>query len=282
LIPRFLRFLVSHAFFAATCAVFLCFQTDLLLGISTDPRLLLFIFCATVAAYNFHYCTGLGHRCRWKLKLRDWSHLSHFRLFLLFSLLTILFFLSFGLPVIPLIFSVFLTLSYSVPLLPLGVAVKLRKFGFVKTALLAFAWAWVTVTLPVAGAAVKIQLPVTALVFLQRFLFVFILCLIFDERDSESDTLAGIHSLATAYSRAIIRRILFGAAGILFLFNCLMGPFVGSRQLLAMQVTLLVTCVVCFLSTNRKGFLFYYVLVDGLMIFSASMCFLAAKCVNLH
>jgi 4-hydroxybenzoate polyprenyltransferase len=189
---------------------------------------------------------------------------------------------SFSLPGNALLFSVLLTFFYSLPLLPLGVAVKLRKFGFVKTGLLAFAWAWVTVALPVAGAVIKLQLPVTALVFLQRFLFVFILCLIFDARDIESDTLAGIHSLATAYGTAIIRRILYGAAGTLFLFHCLMGPFVGSSQLLAMQATLLMTCVVCFLSTNRKGFLFYYVLVDGLMIFSASMCFLAAKYVNLH
>lgn len=277
---RISRFLVSHAFFAAACAVFLCHQTALLSGISSDPQLLFFVFISTVLAYNFHYCMSEGYRRNWRINLVEWLGFSHFRVMLFFSPLVLVSILFLKLPPGALAVSMLLTIAYSFPLFPGGIAIRLRRFGWVKTVLLAFAWTWVTVVLPVAGSCLCFNL-LLAMLFVQRFLFMLLLCVIFDARDSETDALAGLNSLATRYPEEIIRKFVYATAGLLFIANCILGYHAGLSQVTALQLTLLVTLLVYRLSAPGKGFFFYYVLVDGLMIFTALMSMMARYLVTL-
>lgn len=275
------RFLVSHAFFAAACAVSLCIQTFLLSGASSNPQLLFFVFVSTLLGYNFHYCMGEGYRLNWRLTFKEWLRYSHFKMLLVFTPSVLFALLFFDLPLFAVCFSMLLTLAYSFPLTRTGIAARLRSFGWVKTVLLAFAWTWVTVALPLAGRSAICCYPVFAALFTQRFLFMLLLCMIFDRRDSETDALAGLNSLATRYDDTIIRKIVYATAGLLFLANALLGFYTDYPQAAGLQITLLLTLYVYRLSAGQKSFYFYYVMVDGLMIFTTLMSIMARYLVTL-
>lgn len=275
------RFLVSHAFFAAACAVSLCVQTAFLFGASSNPQLLFFVFLSTVLGYNFHYCMGEGYRLNWRLSFREWLRFSHVRVLLVFTPSVLFALLFFDLPLVAVFFSVLLTTAYSFPLTRSAIAARLRRFGWVKTVLLAFAWTWVTVVLPLAGQSATYCSPVFAALFAQRFLFMLLLCVIFDLRDTETDALAGLNSLTTRYPDTIILKFVFATAGLLFLANGLLGYYTDYAQAIGLQMTLLLTLYVYRLSAEQKSYYFYYVLVDGLMIFTTLMSIMAGYLVTL-
>ena len=72
-----------------------------------------------------------------------------------------------------------------------------------KTILLSFTWAFVTILIP-------LQIPVfqmsnaAVFLFINRFLFMLMLCIIFDKRDAAVDKIRGLHSLATAIKPGLL------------------------------------------------------------------------------
>jgi 4-hydroxybenzoate polyprenyltransferase len=160
-------------------------------------------------------------------------------------------------------------LIYSLPLWPFPFAKHLRKAGFLKTTLLAFAWAYVTTIIP--GSAILNEGWITLLtLFAARFFFMALLCIIFDTRDIKVDKMNSLRSLATDVSRKSLQIIM------LFAFGCYIAAGVAVRlhfrdnsQLLAFLVTGLVVWSVYRASQKPQGYIFYYFVVDGLMLFSA-------------
>ncbi|MEO7523837.1 MAG: hypothetical protein ABIT58_07065, partial [Ferruginibacter sp.] len=99
--------------------------------------------------------------------------------------------------VVPYVFiAVILTLLYSVPLWPLKKLEFTRKAGFLKTVLLSFTWTYVTVMIPAAQSSM-VRISSIELLFSARFLFMLMLCIIFDSRDIKVDKIHALRSLAT-------------------------------------------------------------------------------------
>lgn len=268
---RWLHFILSHSIFIALCAMALCYQTVLLLHLPGSVWVYVFIFFATLCSYNFYwliskYSFGRPQGVEIFIQ-KNRSYLLVFSIAGLGMLLSA-WYIRVALPWI--VAGILLTLVYSMPLWPIPLAKKLRKLGFLKTTLLAFTWAYVTVMIPAAMQPLPNEMPVLVLL-IARFFFMLMLCSIFDMRDMAMDKIHGLHSLATDVSRQNLQRfllfafVLYMAAGILVRYQ-----FHDNAQLLAFVFTGLLVWYVYRLSLRQQGYVFYYFVVDGMMLFSAA------------
>lgn len=170
-----------------------------------------------------------------------------------------------------------LTLLYSVPLMPFKHLHFTRKAGFLKTVLLAFTWAFVTAYIPLAEYSVQFS-TAGLLIFAKRFLFMLMLCILFDNRDVKVDKIMGLHSLATDLKPVVLKRLIYLVFALLFILNFFIGQYGGvdSRQVFALQLAALITLLVYYFSLKQQGYFFYYFVVDGMMILMTALTSIAS------
>ncbi len=270
---KWVHFIFSHSIFIALCAVALCFQTALLLKVNLNIYLHSFVFFSTVCSYNFYWL--LSSFSFGKMKMLDYIKF-HFSNAIVFAVTFVgmagsVFYL-------PQLFAsitmgILLTFLYFLPILPIKSLYPLRKAGLFKTLLLAFTWAYVTVYLP-SSLAGALQHEGFLLLFINRFLFMLILCIIFDNRDIAVDKIRGLQSLATILKPSLVKLIV-AFLFIAYIINSFLftAHFKGANQIIPLKVTIIVTglatAIVYFFSIKKQSYFFYYFLVDGLMLFSA-------------
>jgi hypothetical protein len=273
---KWLHFILSHSIFIAVCAVALSFQTALLLHINLSLYLYAVIFFSTICSYNFYWLLSayaFAKKSIWLVIKQYYSNLIVLVLaavLLLFSLLKV----TALLPVIGI--GLLLTLLYTVPLLPFKIFRTARKAGLVKTILLAFTWAFVTVYIPYKQMPTA-ALNTIAMLFSNRLLFMLMLCIIFDARDTNVDKIRGLQSLTTLLKPATVTNIML-AIFLVYTFNSIMfrDYYNAPRQIIALLVTGVVTAIVYLRSLKKQDYFFYYFLVDGLMLFSAIAAYVAS------
>ena len=273
---RWLQFILSHSIFIALCAASLCYQSLQLLRLPVNSPVYALVFFSTLASYNFYWLISkwqLGTARHLSRYMKDQA--SNLVVFLLASVATV-YALYQSPALVPLTgIAVLLTLLYSAPLWPVKAFRELRKAGFLKTVLLAFTWTFVTILLPIQAAATEVP-PGTSLLFVARFFFMLMLCLIFDARDVKVDQLNALRSLATDVSPRMLRLIIASAFLLYLCAGLLLRVHLNDhRQLAAMVVTGLVTLLVYRMSLQQRGYFFYYFGVDGLMLFSALATYVA-------
>lgn len=271
---RLLRFLISHSVFISLCAAALCYQTGILLGISVSEWVYLLVFSCTLGGYNLYWLISkfsFGNR---SLKNFFANNLSNILLLFLSAIGS-------GIALINkpdlwphLLAGIALTLLYALPLLP-RISAHFKRFGFLKTTLLAFTWTYITISFPVAGAEVDGG----ALYWLAiaRFSFLLMLCAIFDMRDASVDKVRAFHSLATDISPRRLRHLMIISFALFLAAGMRLRVFTNNDiHLIAFAITALATWVVYRMSLQRnRGYYFYYFFVDGLMMFSSLLTIVA-------
>ena len=273
---KWLHFILSHSIFIAFCAAAMCFQTATLLQLQTDYWLTGFVFFATLASYNSY----------WLLSKKIFGTVFYQQIFfekellkiaLLAVYLTGLFICYTQTPLtISLLWpALLLNILYVTPLLPFKVLRFTRRIGFLKTFLLAFTWMYVTAFLPLLKPAFLLTGMEIALL-LNRFLFMLLLCVVFDNRDVSVDKIKGLHSIATDLKPASLNFI------VAILFVMLVGSVyllqyfgMDLPQAVALQLSALAIGYLYYLSLQKRGYFFYYFFVDGLMLFSALATYIA-------
>lgn len=234
-------------------------------------------FFATLSSYNFY----------WLISKYYFSRNIPFNVFLKKNFWHIFFFLAAGSAIVycvyfihdilpEIILAIILTLLYSIPLLPLKKPGFIRHAGFLKTILLAFTWTYVTVMIPASQSESTARFSIS-LLFTARFLFMLILCIIFDSRDIAMDKIHALTSLATEVSRQSLKRIIsFLFIAYLLIDFLLRYHFNNTPQVIACIITGLLSLLVYKMSLKKQGYFFYYFGVDGLMLFSALATFVAS------
>ena len=273
-----LQFILSHSIFISFCAAALCFQTFQLLHIKPDYFIYGLIFFSTLCSYNFYWLISKYYFTKINTDLYDFilRNISNIVVFLIAAIG--LFFCLYSIPVeLPVILvAVFLTLLYSMPLWPIKKLAFTRKAGFLKTIILAFTWTYITIIIP-ARVADQVSNIAIGLLFIARFLFMLMLCIIFDSRDIHIDKIRSLRSLATEVSRntlhwiMIVVFVLYIIAGILLRYY-----FDDNAQVMAFLITGIFTFYIYKMSLSKRGYVFYYFIVDGLMLFSAIATFVAS------
>lgn len=272
---KWLNFIFSHSIFVSLCSTALCFQTFVLFNQSGPLYLYLLIFFSTLASYNFYWLLS-----RWKFRnagLKEfvfsaWTNI----LVMIIAALGLIFCFFQNLNLWPaLLVSVMLTLLYSVPLWPLKLPAFLKNLGLVKTVLLAAAWAYTTVFIP--AAAMQASVNAAWMIFVPRFLFMLMLCIMFDARDANVDRIRSLKSLATDFRPSTVRLVVFTTFAMYMLSGVLFRVIFNDIQQVVAFLLTGAACIWVYLkSLNEKRYLFYYFVVDGLMLFSAITTYLAS------
>lgn len=273
---KWLHFILSHSIFIAICAVALCYQTAILLHINLTGYLYAFIFFSTVCSYNFYWLLSgyvfSGH----SLKVFLPQYLSNAIVLVLggMGMLYTIFHITELLPVIML--GLICTLLYTIPLLPFKIFHLARKAGLLKTFLLAFTWAYVTVYIPYSQTPTG-NFVTLVMLFNNRFLFMLMLCIIFDARDTKVDKIRGLQSLTTIIKLSTVQYIMITIFAVYLINGIVLRVYYDEiMQIIALLVTGVITAVVYFFSLRKQGYFFYYFLVDGLMLFSALATYVAS------
>jgi 4-hydroxybenzoate polyprenyltransferase len=264
---KFEHFILFGSIYIAACAVALCMETSLILRLPFNIiSFYCFVFGATLAQYNLHYlvkekAVKNSLRLAWSLK-----HKNTHRVLLFIGIGLILFsFFGFHLHHF-IILAVLGTISilYSFPVIPLGKK-RIKDYGYLKIVTLSLLWTLVTVWFPMVDQ--KFDTLLFTFVFIKRFVFMFVLCLVFDVRDIEIDYKERINTVAVilgrkrSYRLASITLVLFM---ILSMFQYFYHNDLG--QLIAMIVSAILTYIIIGISKKNNSDIIYLAGVDGMML----------------
>jgi hypothetical protein len=274
---KWLHFILSHSIFIALCAASLALQTLQLLHLSSNIYMYGLIFFAVISSYNFYWLLSkYAFRDNFSLLLFLKSEIVNICIVAIASAGIILCYLKFKVSVMLILPALLLLFLYSLPLLPIKFFHFTRKAGVLKTTVLAFTWAYVTVVIPLQ----KSLLHFTGKEFFilsRRFLFMLMLCIVFDNRDIVVDKIKGLHSLATDLPPKILRYLIILIFLVLFASNFFYKVYgITFFQSIALQISTIALLITYYFSTKKQGYLFYYFLVDGLMLFSAITTYIAS------
>lgn len=275
-IKKIAEFILFSSLFIAACAVSFCIETNVLLDVPLNSfSFYCFVFGATLVQYNLHYsmkkvAVKNSERLRWTLKNKR----LHFFLLITGCLLILFSFFSFHLKHF-IILGVLgcIAVLYSFPFLPFGKKKRIKDYGFIKIITLSLLWTLVTVWLPVTNLNVNPYL--FSFVFVKRFVFIFILCLLFDVRDIEIDNKENINTLAVmlgkkkSYALSCFLLLLFGVLSIIQYFFYPQMAF-----LLAMLVSSVITWIIIQLTKKTNSDFIYLAGVDGMMLVQAVLVYL--------
>jgi len=273
---KWFYFILSHSIFISICAVAMAFQTAHLLELQVNGFVYGFIFFATLCSYNFY----------WILSKFSFAGVAQIPGLLKKETTGIVILLSAAsgtayclyrssLPAGFILTAILLTVLYSIPLLPVKFLQFTRRAGVLKTVLLAFTWCYVTAFLPIQKNYWQLDSP-EIFIITRRFLFMLMLCIIFDNRDKTVDKIRGLRSLATDLSPGVLKALVYIIFATLFLSNFLFRDYgISLNQSLALQVSTVALLFVYFYAAKKRSYLFYYFFVDGMMLFSALATYVA-------
>ena len=261
--------------FIASCAVAFCMETNILLGLPLNSFSFYgFVFGATLVQYNLHYLVKtIAVKDSIRLVWSQRNKTIHLLLLIIGIILILFSFFSFHLKH----FIVLLCLGcvaflYSFPFLPFGKKRRIKDYGFLKIITLALLWTLVTVWFPVNNMRYDPYL--FLFVFVKRFVFMFVLCLLFDVRDIEIDSKEKINTLAVmigkkkAYSVSYLLLIVF----VIFSFAQYFY-FPQTGFLIAMLISAIVTYVTIEFTKKDNSDFIYLAGIDGMMLLQAMLIY---------
>ncbi|MEP6952358.1 MAG: UbiA family prenyltransferase [Ginsengibacter sp.] len=270
------EFVLFTSIFISACSVALCIQTNLLMHLPLNTfSFYCFVFGATLAQYNLHYLvktTAVKNSLRlvWSSK----NKIVHKVLFGAGVALILFSFMSFRLHHF-IILAVLGAIGflYSFPVIPFGEKRRIKDYGFLKIITLALLWTLVTVWFPINSLLFENNIFI--FVFLKRFVFLFVLCLLFDIRDIEIDRKENIKTLAVflgkekSYLFAYCFLIIFIILSFLQFFY-----FDDIRVLIAMLLSAAATFFVIELTKKTNSDFVYLAGIDGMMLLQAMLVYL--------
>ena len=258
-LKQFLNFYIQSSLHVAISAISFSFLSCYRANFNISTTLLLFIFSSTVLGYNFIKFFGRSklksnYGAEMILKIKILSILSFF------VLLITIYKLSIELIIIVFLLS-FVILFYD---LPINNFAGLRSIKGFKIYIISFVWSVTTVTLPILEANLQFELSQVKL-FIERFIFVFVLMLPFEIRDMSKDD----NKLSTIPQKIGIRSTKFVgyfALLVVFIFNLFFITY-SQADLIALILIILLTAIALFKSDTNNSIYFTSLWVEAIPIF---------------
>lgn len=254
----------------------MAYQTGLLFDIPVSFYLMGFVFCGSVCSYNFHWyltppsANDPSHKLAWNLSNKP-LHLGLFIFGLVgsgvFALLMIEHWFWLGI-------TAFFTFLYSAPKIQHPFFSQLRKVALAKTIFLAFAWMHVTTFLPMMMHSTRLT-PSEEWFVVNRFFFIYAICILFDYRDVEEDRRAGIRSMITFLDEKGIDILFWGSMAVFYLTTFLLSGTIDLLSILAILIPGVFLSLLYYPSKRNFSDYLYYFILDGLMMLSAPLLLLA-------
>lgn len=270
------EFVLFGCIFIGACAVALCIETNLLLHLPLNTfSFYCFVFGATLVQYNFHYLVKTSaiknsERLAWSLQ----NKIVHKILLGTGAVLIMFSFLSFRLHhfiILAILGSI--AFLYSFPVIPFGKKKRIKDYGFLKIITLALLWTLVTVWFPVNN--LFFEKDIFTFIFLKRFVFMFVLCLLFDIRDIEIDRQENIRTLAVFMGKKKSYRIVYLLLIVFIILSLLQFFYFGDiNTLFAMLLSAAATLLVVEFTKKTNSDFAYLAGIDGMMLLQPVLVYL--------
>lgn len=293
MLKKILNVLFYGNFFYGICAIVLCIETNYLYGIPLNGKhFYSIIFAATVFYYTFTY---LKHSPKFKINERDiWYKLNYESLrqinniILLFLIADIAFFIgkhesSFkklsAINIGQILVFPAVAAAYTFNILPFPEMRKLRRIGWLKPFIIGFIWSGLTSIYPIIIYHVQYNITgniintTLGLLWLKNFIFITMLCVLFDIKDIEIDRLEGLKTFPvqlgiTNTIAFVIIPLILSSVLVILKANALANN--DSYTSLALNLFPYIL-LVYFSNTlqNHQKIMYYLFAIDGLMIVKA-------------
>lgn len=274
-IKKAVDFLLFSSFFIAFCAVSFCMETNVMLGLPLNSfSFYCFVFGATLVQYNVHYliktrAAAGSERFLWSVRNRKF----HVLLFCLGCGLILFSFFGFRIHhFYILVFLGLISALYSVPLLPFPNKKRIKDFGFTKIITLSLLWTLVTVWLPVAEF--KYDEKLYFFIFIKRFIFMFVLCLLFDIRDEKIDYEEGIQTIPVRLGKK--RSYMLAYASLLIFVILVIAQYLYLPQpeyVWGMLLSVAITWGIIEATRKTNSDYIYLAGIDGMMLIQALLIY---------
>lgn len=269
-------FFVFSSLFIAVCAVLMVVQTCIVFGVPVSWSLLAFVFSGSVCSYNLHWfltpphVSNASEKTLWNI---NYKHV-HLALFIaglitavVSAVLLIEHWLWLGVTAV-------LTFLYTAPKIPHPLFTWLRSIAIGKTIFLAFAWMHITVLLPML--VMKTNIGPAAICFaVNRFFFIYAICIVFDRRDVAEDRKSGIKTLITYLDENGIDRLFWGSVVVAAITSLMLYTWMPVLTVLILIFPLLLLAFLYQPSKKNSSDYLYYFTLDGLMMLSAPFIILS-------
>ena len=240
--------------------------------------LLLFVFFATFFEYNLHV---IANRLTVLKPLESLRHLFsrsvsvtlRYCIILGFFCTLITFFMLDKIFMAGVIISGILTLSYSMPLIKRhGKLVRMREITYLKVFTVALGWTLITVVVPLLEVLHEISTEAMLIIFLRRFLFIYVITIPFEIRDMERERRFGNISLPMLYGVKVMK---ITGLIILFLFCILsavhekyfMFDLAGRKTFfIPLMISAIAAAWLVVFASDRKSNWYFKFWTDGTMI----------------
>jgi 4-hydroxybenzoate polyprenyltransferase len=166
-----------------------------------------------------------------------------------------------------------ISVLYSYPVIPIGNKKRIKDYGYLKIITLALLWTLVTVWFPAVNESFNSTL--FLFVIMKRFVFMFVLCLVFDIRDIEIDGKENINTVAVilgrknSYVLAYITLFFFMVLSLLQNFY-----YADNKELFALLVSAILTYFMIEVSKKNNSDIIYLAGIDGMMLFQPALVYL--------
>lgn len=275
-IKKLSEFLLFGSFFIAFCAVAFSMETNIMLGLPFNSfSFYCFIFGATIVQYNLHYLIKTNavkgsERLMWSLRNKR----LHYILFFFGCALIIFSLFNFQLQhFYILLFLGAISFLYSFPYLPFTKKRRIKDYGFLKIVTLSLLWTLVTVWLPVSTWTYDLSL--YWFIFVKRFVFMFILCLLFDIRDIEIDKSETIKTLAVMLGKKKSYRLSYSLLFFFVLLSFIQYMFFPQPGFLfAMLLSSVATYIIIGMTKKSNSDFVFLAGIDGMMLVQALLIYL--------
>ncbi len=258
---RWLKYILRHSFFVALCASGLTFYTYLLLQIPVNSAVCGLVFFLTLGAYNFYWTFSLLLNDRQRKTKSSFSDYAGHLILIILSAVAILDLIWFRPGLIKiLMIPFFSTLAYCFLLLKNSYRIK-PGFIVIKSVLLALTWTFTTALIPMQSLDNAFKL--NALLILgTRFILLLMICIIFEIKD--------------VYSVRSFSKLLWLLMLVLLILHAGLALMLDKMNFFIMCSTGAIAYLLYLLSVSKKrGYLFYYLIVDGLMLLMSIAGYLA-------
>ena len=263
---RIVLFCINTNIFVSISAFCLYKVSELLFGFQ-NHEIGLFVFFATLFAYNYMRIPLLSspqdesNRVMW---MQNNKNVIYFLLFIS-GLFTICLAILLGLKFIKLLMlPVLISLSYPLLIRINNKDYGLRKIPFFKIFLISFTWSYVTLLLPNLYYDFQIDYFLISS-FFQRFLFVIVISIPFDMRDSHYDYIKTIPNTLGVY-----RSKLFAWFCLFVIDTLLIIDIINNNITIPVFIGLFLFFELCsliiYFTNNDQSSFFYSILVEGLSI----------------
>lgn len=271
MLTRLFKFYIYSNIFIACCTILMVLQTDLfVLHIDPNPYFLGFAFFSTLTSYSFHwFLTGQSFAHSDRIAWIHENRAYHFILFWVGLAGTSVFFFYLLHYWHWLLLGAVVTFLYSAPKIPNKYFRLLRRVAYGKTLFLAGVWTYVTTILPFLISEKPVEADI-ALFVVSRFFLIYAICIVFDYRDRTDDISAGIRSMITYFSEKGVD-ILFALSILLFVvFTVALYWYdFSTLEIVLLLIPGLVMAGLYKYSKRNFSDIFYYFVLDGLMMLSA-------------